>query len=170
MHETIDVQIGEVKSESRNVILHSRAIGSCIVIAAYDSAKRIGAMTHVMLPGRAPAKKASTETNRYASNAIDSMLNEMSQMGSTKDDIGVVLVGGGNVLDRQDDTICKDNIASVLEILKKKHLKIKAQALGGKKRRGISFDIGSGVVTYTEGDSGEVELWRASEQKVYKSL
>lgn len=55
MRETIDVQTGEVKASRQNIVLCSKAIGSCIAVVAYDSAKKIGALAHVMLPGRAQA-------------------------------------------------------------------------------------------------------------------
>jgi len=71
------------------------------------------------------------------------------------------LVGGGNIVGRENNTICEDNIKSILELLKKKHLKIKAQAVGGTARRSVSLDIGQGIVYCAEGNGSETELWRA---------
>jgi chemotaxis protein CheD len=161
MKETIDVQIGEVKAECGGVILKSKAIGSCIAIVAYDAMRKIGAMAHVMLPGRAPANKKSSERMKYAADAIDVLVNRMIQLGSRNGDIEVVLVGGGNVLDRPDDTICRDNIESALEFCGKKHMRVKAQAVGGTERRSVSLDVECGTVFYSEGNGSEVELWRA---------
>ena len=48
----IDVKIGEIKVSKS--VLESKGIGSCIVVAAYDPEKRIGALIHILLSGRAP--------------------------------------------------------------------------------------------------------------------
>jgi len=161
MKKIIDVQIGDVEVGGAGVILQSKAIGSCIAIVAYDTAKNIGAMAHIMLPGSAPADKQPSEKTKYAADAIDAMVGQMARLGSRNDDIEVAIVGGGNILNRKDDTICKDNIESALELLREKHLKVRAQAVGGTSRRGVSLDIDSGVVFYAEGDGSEMQLWRA---------
>ena len=160
MKKVIDVQIGEVKAGRGKLMLQSKAIGSCVVIIAYDATQNIGSLAHVMLPGKAPDKKTGEKT-KYAANAIDAIVSRMSLLGSKKDDIEVVLVGGGNILKRKDDTICGDNIESVLELLRKKHLKVSVQAVGGTVRRSVSLDVERGIVSYSEGNSGETELWRA---------
>ena len=160
MKEIVDVQIGQVKTGKGKVILQSKAIGSCVAIVVYDATKNVGALAHVMLPGRAPAKK-KVEKTKYTANAIDAIVNKMSKLGSKKDDIEVFLVGGGNILNREDDTICKDNIESALKLLSEKQLKVRAQAVGGTARRSASLDIEHGIVSYTEGDGGEKQLWRA---------
>ena len=161
MEKIVNVQIGEVKVVRGKVILKSKAIGSCIAIVAYDVVKNIEALAHVMLPGIAPAGKKPDEKTKYAANAIAAIVCQMAYLGSKNDDIEVVLVGGGNILVREDDTICKDNIESVLEFLGKKHLKVKAKAVGGTNRRSVSLDVERGIVFYTEGDSSEMQLWRA---------
>ncbi len=158
MKRIMDVQIGQIKVSKGKVILQSKAIGSCIAIAAHDPTNNSGSLAHVMLPGRAPAGKKPSEKTRYAADAIDAIISRMSRRGSKKDDLEVTLVGGGNVLDRADDTICKDNIESTLQILKEKGLKLRAQALGGTERRSVSLDVESGTVSYSEGNGTETQL------------
>jgi chemotaxis protein CheD len=158
--KVIDIQTGQVKAGRGKVILQSRAIGSCIAIVAYDATKNVGALAHIMLPGRAPARKEFEKT-KYAADAIDAILNKMTVLDSKKDDIEVFLIGGGNVLNREDDTICKDNIESVLKLLSEKQLKVRAQAVGGTARRSVSLDVEHGIVSYAEGDGGEKQLWRS---------
>jgi chemotaxis protein CheD len=155
-----DVQTGQVKAGRGKVILQSKAIGSCVAIVAYDATIHIGAMAHIMLPGRAPEKKASEKT-KYAADAIDAIVSKMSKLGSKIDDIEVALVGGGNILHRPDDTICGSNVESALQLLEEKHLKVAAQAVGGTVRRSIFLDVERGIVSYTEGDGSEKQLWRA---------
>ncbi len=161
MNKIIDVQIGQVKASQGKAILRSKAIGSCIAIVAYDRVRLIGALAHVMLPGRAPAGKKRGVKTRYAADAIDAMLTQMTQLGSKTDNIKVVLAGGGNVLGREDDTICRDNVESVLELLLQKQLSVQAQAVGGTARRSVSLDVERGIVFCTEGNGSKMQLYRA---------
>ena len=103
MEEVIYVNTGEVKVAVDKAILRAIAIGSCIVVAALDSKKRVGAMAHVMLPGKAP--RQFLEKTKYAFDAIEKMLGQMLEAGSNVDDIEVCLVGAGNVLEKENDSI-----------------------------------------------------------------
>jgi chemotaxis receptor (MCP) glutamine deamidase CheD len=80
------------------------------------------------------------------------MMERMILLGANKEDIEVSLVGGSNVLKRKDDTICQANINSVLEILNKKNIKIRAKSLGGTERRSILFDTKTGEVFHSIGN------------------
>jgi chemotaxis protein CheD len=159
MKRIIDVHTGEVKAGRKDTILESNAIGSCVVIAAYDSMKKVGALAHVMLPGAVPEGKTLQRT-RYAAGAIEEMISRMTHLGPDKDSIEVCLVGGGNVLKRKDDTICQENIASVVELLAEQRIKIKAKAVGGTERKSISLNVKNGTIHYTEGDAKEKLLWK----------
>lgn len=159
MAEIIDVQIGQVKAASGQAILKSSAIGSCIAVAACDPSNKTAAVAHIMLPGRAPAGKAGSEKTKYAHDAIDAMVDKMAQFGSTAHKIKVAVLGGANVLQRADDSICQANIESTLDYLQKKHLEVVATATGGTVRRNVWLDIDSRTIYYTEGDSSKRQLW-----------
>lgn len=158
----IDVHTGGVKAAKEGTILKSTAIGSCVVIAAYEASKKAGALAHVMLPGVSPEKKASQGT-RYAADAIKEMLTIMTRMGTDKENIEVCLVGAGNVLKREDDTICQAIIDSVVELLIEKSITICAKAVGGTKRKSVSLNVEKGAFYYTEGDGAGKLLWEARE-------
>jgi chemotaxis protein CheD len=158
MKKTIDVQTGQVEAYKGKVTLQTKAIGSCVAIVAYNVTEKIGALAHVMLPGRAPAKKTA-EKMKYAANATEEIISKMISLGSDKKEIEVVLVGGGNILEKENDTICRDNIESVLHLIREKQLKLRARALGGILRRSVSLDVANGIVSCSEGDGGEKLLW-----------
>ncbi len=161
MGKIIDVSTGMVEAAKAGIILRSLAIGSCVVIAAYDSSKKVGAMAHIMLPGRAP-RGADHEKTRYAADAIDEMINRITKIGANKCDLEVCLVGAGNVLKKQDDTICKDNIESITHLLLQKDMPVKATVLGGTERRSVFLDIENGRISCIEGDEEEKLLWKSS--------
>jgi len=167
MRVIVDVNTGEVKATNEEVILRAIAIGSCVVAAAYDFRAKTAAMAHIMLPGKAPESK-SFEKAKYASDAIDEMLHEMSLKGSRTEDIEICLVGGGNVLKKDDDTVCRDNINSTSRILREKNIPVRATALGGTKRKGVFLNVRNGCISYTEGNKEEKVLWRPFESGISK--
>ena len=160
MKEIVDVNTGEVRLGRGKIILRSIAIGSCIVVAACDFKKNIGALAHIMLPGR--AAKKNPERTKYAADAINELIKRMTAAGSNKADIDVCLVGGGNVLKKKSDTICEDNIRSATQLLQKRLIPIRATVLGGTKRKGVFLDIENGTISYTEGDEKEKPLWKSA--------
>ncbi len=157
--DTIDVNTGEVKVATEGTILRSVAIGSCVAVAAINFKRKIGAMVHIMLPGSAP--QHSLEKTKYAFDGIEQLLNQMFETGASMDEIEVCLVGGGNVLKKEDDTICEANIESTAQILKEKKIPVMASVLGGTKRKSVFLDIENGCISYIEGDEKEKILWRA---------
>ena len=158
MKQIQDVGTGEVKVASGSGVLRALAIGSCIAVAAYDQKRKIGAMAHIMLPGRSPEK--FQERTKYAADAIAEMLAQITAAGSSKNDIEVCMVGGGNVLKKEDDTICTSNIKSVTELLTEQDIPIRGKIVGGMERKGIFLDIEKGAVSYTEGDGSKRLLWK----------
>ena len=158
MKEIFDVSTGEVTVRRGDFILRALAIGSCIVIAAYDSRTKTAAMAHIMLPGSAPQR--SLEKTKYAADAIKQMLNQMLKLGPNPEDIESCLIGAGNVLQKKDDTICEDNIKSVTTILAEKSIPVRASALGGTKRKSVFLDAQTGSISYAEGDNLEKVLWK----------
>ena len=84
----------------------------------------------------------------------------MAKMGSKIQDFKVAVVGGANVLKRENDTIARDNVESNLKILKEKNLEIVATSVGGTERRNVAIDLDKGIITYAQGNSIDKELWR----------
>lgn len=161
MEKTIDVNTGEVKGSSGSGILRSIAIGSCIGVVAYSFRDRAGAIAHIMLPGK--AREETKERTRYAEDGVDELLGIMEGFGVDQANIEVCLVGAGNVLDKEDDTICQSNIDSVVGIMEEKNIPVRASVLGGIKRKSVMVDVAGGKVSYTEGDGRETFLWEYSE-------
>ena len=159
---------GEVKAGNKDTILKSSAIGSCIVITAYDKHSQTGALAHIMLPGNAPENR-DLQKNRYASDAINELINILKLNGANENNIEVFLAGGANILKRKDDNIGQDIIVSVEELLAKRKIKIKAKSLGGTMRRSVSLDVEYGKVYYSVGDGAEKLLWKFTFHKGEKA-
>ncbi len=170
MNNFLDKQIiyaltGEVKIGSKDTILRSGAVGSCVVIIAYDISSRVSAMAHIMLPGKAPGSR-NLQKNRYAVNAIDELVNLLSFNGANETNIEACLLGGANILESKDNDVGQLIIISVKEYLREKGIIIMAESLGGKNRRSVSLDNETGDVYFTIGDEAEKLLWKFSDQEI----
>lgn len=165
--DVIDVDTGQVVCCGRDKSLRSNAIGSCIVVAAYDRYNRRGGLAHILLPGIAP--ESEQIKTKYAGDAIDMLICELERAGTDIREIEVCLVGGGNVLEKADDTICEKNIASVTAILKKKNIGMRKTMLGGTKRKSLFMDVESGKVYYSEGGGAEKLLWEPEKRKLQEN-
>lgn len=152
MKETINISTGEVKMGTNDNLLFSSGIGSCIVIVGINSEKKIGALAHFMLPGKAPDNEKQSKT-KYAEDAIHRLLQELQIKENNISNFSVCLVGAGNVLQKEDDTICESNIQSIYTLLDDLKIGISATSLGGICRRSVTFDVEKGEVMITTDDS-----------------
>lgn len=156
-----EVYTGEVRSARQRAVLISNAIGSCVAVMMVDKTTQAGGIAHVMLPGSAESAEPEHRF-RYAENAIHELLRQMKELGSREADLIAVLAGGGNVLQRPDDTICSKNICSVLSTLKQRQVPVAAFSLGGTERRKVRLDLLNCRAFQAVGDGCEEELWRSA--------
>jgi len=145
------VSSGQIITGSKDEILTSSPLGSCVAVVAYDIKNRVGGMAHIMLPGK--SKNQKEHKNKYADNALENLLSEMNLLGAEKSKIEICLAGGANVLQKQDDTIAKANVSSVINTINEKNLTLCATSLGGFERRSIRVNIQTGTVCCTIGNS-----------------
>ncbi|MGM0442063.1 MAG: chemotaxis protein CheD [Elusimicrobiota bacterium] len=152
--KTVNVPTGTVKVLKGSYVLRAYALGSCIGVAACSSKEKIGGLAHVMLPGKAPDKKDVT-TNRYAINALENLFSRMEKLGVDKNLIRVCMAGAGNVLKKKNDVICKKNILSITEELKKYNLRTIFKFTGGTQRWGLSLNTVTGRAVVSNGNTSD---------------
>ena len=152
------VTTGCLATGSKNGIIKTSPLGSCVAVIAYEKASKTGGIAHIMLPGKSPTKDKAEE-NKYAENAIENLLDALKSLDSKKANIEICLVGGANVLRKENDTIADNLILSIFEILEREKLSIKKTSLGGYERRTAKLTLHSGSVTFTLGDNSETELY-----------
>jgi chemotaxis protein CheD len=158
--DDVSVDSGHVDARKGKGILRASAIGSCVVVAAYDPASRVGSLAHVMLPGVSRNRDVSMRT-KYAEDAVQEMLHRMTALGATTAGLRACLVGGGNVLGEDHESPGPETARSLTEILGRSGIEPIATSLGGMERRSCTLDVASGRVTITVGDSAERTLWEA---------
>lgn len=136
-----EVYIGEVEvTQMREDVLTASGIGSCAVIALYDTVKRNGALAHAMLPSRGDGAK-------YVDTAIDMMLAKLVEIGTKKSDLQAKLVGGANLFHNIHSDIGDANVASARKKLKRENILLVGEAVGGTQGRSVEFVIATGIVS-----------------------
>ncbi|MCK4642960.1 chemotaxis protein CheD [bacterium] len=148
---------GELRICKINGKLSSGAIGSCIAVIMIDMIKRVGAMAHIMLSGKAPEKESNT--TKYTCNAISGLYGKMIRQGASDKDIRTFIFGGANVLRDSNANLPESNIASVKSCLKELKLKIEKESVGGFERREVILDMKDILITCSIGDAGKREFW-----------
>jgi chemotaxis protein CheD len=153
----VDVASGEVHV-AKTGVLRANALGSCVAVVLYDHAAGVGGLAHVMLPGRAPHNHAFANT-RYAENALRALVRAMISAGARTDRLVACIAGGGNVLERENDTLCEANVASVESMLALLDIVAQAKDVGGAERRSLTLELSDGCIWVTTGNGPWQLLW-----------
>ncbi|MCD4681620.1 MAG: chemotaxis protein CheD [Bacteroidales bacterium] len=156
------ISTGCIATGSKEGVLTSTPLGSCIAFIVYDTTTKTGGLAHIMLPGKSP----KGNDNKYADNAITNLIDELKNLGVPKKNIEICLVGGANVLRKENDNIANHLIISIFEILKKKKLLVTELSYVDFARRIAKLTLSSGVVSFTVSDGVENILYQFIAKKI----
>ena len=124
-------------------------LGSCVAIALYDSAARVGGLAHTLLPDETMARDR-TNPAKFAASAVTLLLAEMTRLGADATRIRAKLVGGAsmfaNLLPAGGINIGDRNIAAARQALQRNGIRIVAEDVGSDHGRSVHFHLGDGRV------------------------
>jgi chemotaxis protein CheD len=142
----VNVGIADLKIASDKDILRT-ILGSCIGICLYDSASRIGGLSHIMLP---VMRSETSSRKKYADTAIPMLAEEMKKAGADLRRVTAKIVGGATMFNLSERSVMteigKNNIVKVKEVLKGMGIEIIAEDTGGDYGRTIDFYLQNGSV------------------------
>lgn len=144
MKRFIDVHTGEIVAGQGEVVLKSDAESACLIIAAYDPTKKIGALAHAMFD--ANGHKHHSPVLRDPAHAVDEMIDDMKMLGSLPENIEVSVVAGENVPHHENPAYHK-NIEAVLSVLKDRHIRFRTDLKEDIGAAHIILDVESGQVS-----------------------
>jgi chemotaxis protein CheD len=142
----VAIHIGEYIA-SREPMVISTLLGSCVAVCLYDWNRRIGGMNHILVTGEAKMGDLSAPA-RYGVNAMELLVNAMLQLGTRKENLLAKVFGGANVIPLQIEGKSVGTKISefVLDFLRVEGINITAKDLGGDKSRRIFFHSDTGDV------------------------
>jgi chemotaxis protein CheD len=126
-------------------------LGSCVSITLWHPGRKIGAMSHFLLPSRAPTDDAvRTLDARYGEEAMSLMLQELRNVDVRPTQCIGKIFGGGNMFPRQARreslNVGQRNGEAARSLLRLHGVQIASESLFGMGHRQIIFDIGNGDV------------------------
>jgi chemotaxis protein CheD len=125
----------------------STLLGSCVAITLWHPDKKIGAMSHFLLPTQ--GRRLRDKPGCYGDEVIGVMLEALARMGVAASACEAKVFGGGNmfpqqVLDRRN--VGHQNGEMARQMLLLHRIPIVSESLYGTGHRKIVFDVGSGDV------------------------
>lgn len=142
-------------------MLVTYALGSCIAVAIWDPAARVGGLLHFMLPeaGAAGAAGAVEQPYRYADTGTPLLFRAAYRMGADKRRLVVRLAGGAAVVEGAGlFNIGKRNYAAVRRILWQAGVMIHGEDVGGALSRTVRLEVGTGKLLVRGPDGAEQEM------------
>lgn len=133
-------------SKSRDEILVTYALGSCIAVAIHDPVAGVGGMLHYMLPESSiSASKAAENPYMFADTGIPLLFRRAYECGAEKRRLVVRVAGGAQVMDSEGIfNIGKRNYLALRKILWKAGVLVQGEAVGGNLSRTVRLEVGSG--------------------------
>jgi chemotaxis protein CheD len=141
---------------SREDIIISTVLGSCIAVAMRDEVAGIGGLNHFMLPGisgpgdrHSGPKAFATEDAKYGMYAMELLINDLLREGCRRDRLRSKVFGGAALLgfgSQGQRTVAEENIEFVMDFLETEKIPILATDVGGQEARKILFFVKSGKV------------------------
>ena len=121
-------------------------LGSCVAVCLWDRCRRMGGMTHSLLPR--PIEGSDGPAGRSVDAAINDLVDRMIRAGCRTEDMAAKMFGGFTALSAlgAPSRIGKANVESAVDTLKEWGIEIVAQEI---LREG-------GIVIYQNTETGDV--------------
>jgi len=124
------------------------ALGSCIAVAVYDPAAKVGGLLHYMLPDSTlDAEKARETPGMFADTCIPLLFKSCYGIGADKRRMVVKVAGGASILDESNFfRIGQKNIMAMRKLFWRNNILIDAEDTGKNFNRTVRLDVGTGRV------------------------
>jgi len=133
-------------SNSRDDILVTYSLGSCVGLSLYDSISRIGGLIHCMLPlSTIDPEKARTSPCMFTDTGITALLQAIFNMGAVRNRLIAKVAGASSLLDEKGlFKIGERNYTVLRKILWKNNILIAGEDIGGCTSRTMYLYIATG--------------------------
>jgi chemotaxis protein CheD len=155
------VGVADMKvSNQQSEVLVTHALGSCIGVAIYDPAAKVGGILHFMLPdSNLDPGKAQEHPHMFADTGLPLLFRECYRLGAQKSRLRVKVTGGSQVLgNREFFQIGRRNYAALRKIFLKNNVLINNEDVGGTKARTLFLEVATGNVWIKVMGQNTIEL------------
>jgi chemotaxis protein CheD len=131
--------------------LYSLGLGSCIGVAIYDSAVKVGGLIHILLPSAQGFDSGNHVRTKFADLGISDLVDALVKAGASRARMKAKMAGGASMFTTKTTSsiheVGKRNIQSSRDTLRTLGIELIAHDTGGNKGRTIVFDINTGQLT-----------------------
>jgi chemotaxis protein CheD len=131
-----------------DTVIATVGLGSCVAIALYDPATRVGGLAHVLLPSESMARDRANPA-KFPSAAVPMLLAQMKGLGCDVG-VGARLVGGASMfaslLPTGGVNIGERNVAASRAALAAAGVPLLAEDVGGDYGRSVYFHLADGRI------------------------
>jgi len=159
MNNIVGVSDMKVSNDPKDVLV-TYSLGSCIGIAIYDTAARVGGLLHFMLPESSlDLDKAAKNPFMFADTGIPRLFKASYQLGAKKQRMKVLVVGGAQVLDAKGFfNIGKRNDMAVRKMFHRNNVIVDYKDTGGNVNRTVRLAVEDGTFYLKVSGQGETRL------------
>lgn len=141
------IPAGNFKANKAEPAVYQAFLGTCVGVALYDRAARVGGMIHIILP-EPPSTSSVDFPEKYASTGLPLLINQIIDLGASKDNIIATIAGGALVGPVSNIDINLDlggRSADIAQaILKANKIKINKSETGGFFMSTLNLDMRNG--------------------------
>ncbi len=131
-----------------DTVIATVGLGSCVAIALYDPATRVGGLAHVLLPNESMARD-KTNRAKFPAAAVPMLLTEMKGLGCNGG-VGARLVGGASMfaslLPTGGVNVGERNVAASRAALAAAGVPLLGEDVGGDYGRSVYFHLADGRI------------------------
>lgn len=145
MRYTVGVASMRISSSKEDIIV-THALGSCLGIAIYDPEAHVGGLLHVMLPlSSIDPAKAQENPCMFVDTGVPKLFHDCYSAGADRKRIIVKVAGGAAFRDQNDlFAIGKRNYILLRKLFWKNGFMIASEDVGGTISRTMFLDINTG--------------------------
>ncbi|MBA3534916.1 MAG: chemotaxis protein CheD [Ardenticatenales bacterium] len=148
------VAIGElVVSSSPEDVLVAYGLGSCVVVALYDSVAHLGGMIHALLPTMPQNKNPALPEMpaRFVEQGVPLLLDRLTRRGAARARLQGYLCGGARILTAPGFpdwlAVGERNVQAAEQALRVAGIPLRGQATRGTRGRTVKLYIADGRIT-----------------------
>lgn len=146
------VNMGQVVVLKQEGILTTVGLGSCIGLALYDPAAKVGGMGHIFLAKSRSEEDAEAFPGKYADTGIPVLVQMMMRAGARPQRLVAKMAGGAHLfpkLTSNGPSVGDQNIEAVSSKLKELRIPLHGRDVAGQHGRKMRFNVVTGIVTVT---------------------
>lgn len=141
------VTIGEARAAQAGTVLYTLGLGSCVAIVLHDGMARIGGLAHALLPDPSAGRDSGSRA-RYASTAVDILIDLMEREGAQRRRLRARLAGGASMFEKLltegGRELGSRNVEAARSALARAGVPVDREDVGGTHGRSVHLYVADG--------------------------